>query len=904
MGYTKQNFKSGDILTASQLNAMDEQIALSAETRADWNENNEESQSFVRNRTHFYDAHTTVASFNLEDLKEGDVIFESYATGSVYRITNVIGGGNKFIRLEEGLKIELPVNGPSTYAKCVYEDGMYRFKLASNPFAGISNPLYITMVDVTQLDEIFIPDTIARVNTNVKEFIELEYLEGTEGQKISTDILLTESDAIEVDYMIPNHALGISGDKVYINTVTTETNTNRVRLSTYGNNKKIYVRFGDTSGTTLTDALTPERMSGTLVLKKNAFIINGETLVELNYKAMPETTLDIFSTAYPSYIRMYSVRIVRNGEIIHNLVPNKRVEDDMAGFLDTVTGEFYANIGEQSLLYKEKDAVADLDDTTKEKILDIEQFREDDFVTKKKDFLLKQGTNDKGESKLFPLLSTTSKARCFAVALEKDHTYEIKIKNNNPLSTTWRMRVALWDKAYSDIKFVPAKQDDVQNIAESVGTPASEILISDYQTSNEYVGTYTNTNGYKTLMGLLAWDIEYEYLDVSIRDLDAVKLNEDIKISMENITDDARREILKPWSKFTKTPINEQDKINLTNILVSNMGRCNKATQRIMELAYDFWKHRDEFMYSNGTARDNAWNYWSTEGYYDVNTGNTITAENAGWKKIDCSTFVYYVSAGIGYYSSPYYNALEHTDVVKGALANGEEMNSPDATVCRTGKMWIRAGRPLKLESADSSKYYFTGIFGYAEDDTLVQTFDTISIGTTFTPNTDVKYIRAEMKVSSTADYAPAVTTIPKAPAAILKKLRIRENEQLEVRGLCPNDQRYAKHMCQWYDENGYAPNYNRWNYGDNEFPVGAIMWWGRNTATTNYKGITHITMYIGSGYLIHSSTGSMGLTGGQGIHIQTLEELFGSYNEPLSGVAIPEYITDYSEEKKLLGIE
>ena len=278
-------------------------------------------------------------------------------------------------------------------------------------------------------------------------------------------------------------------------------------------------------------------------------------------------------------------------------------------------------------------------------------------------------------------------------------------------------------------------------------------------------------------------------------------------------------------------------------------------------------------------------------------------AENAGWKKIDCSTFVYYVSAGIGYYSSPYYNAIEQTDVVQGALTNGVETNSTDQTICRTGKMWIRANKPFKLESSSSSTCYFRAIYGYDEDDNIVQTFSTVSIGTVIKPNANVKYLRAEMKVSSAKDYAPAVNTTPKAPAAILKKLRIREDEQLEVKGLCPSSVRYADDMCRWYDDNGYSIDYNRWQFSDNDFPVGTIMWWGRNTSN-NYKGITHITMYIGSGYLIHSSTGSMGLTGGQGLHIQTLDDLFGSYTEPLSGIAIPEYITDYSEEKKILGIQ
>ena len=878
MGYTKQDFKSGEKLFASQLNAMDEQIAQNTEAL-------EEKQPKGDYPT-------------IEELEEGYQPKGNYPTKEdmAEAIANAqLGGGDApdtsgFLTKEMAEETYQPKIDDLDTIRENAEKGAAALQEVPSEYIKESDLKTINGVSIVGKGNIELGKGEV---TEQKDYVELEFIEGTENQKIQTDFLLEENDVIEMDYMIPKHNLNVAGDKVYITTPTSPTNNNRVRFSTYGGtNKKFYVRFGDDTGHTTGAVMDESKMSGTIILKKGAFIINGETIAELNFKGMPDTPLVLFSTDYPTYFRMYAFRILRDEHIIHNLIPNKRVSDSSVGFLDVVTDVFYENVGGNPFIYKEKTVVPNKEYYTKEQIVPLEQFREDDFVTKTKDFLLKQGTNDKGESLLFPLLSTTGNARCFAFDLEDGHTYEIKIKNLNPDSTTWRMRIALWDKEYKDIKFVPAKQDDVQNVSESVGTPAKEILISDYQKSNEFTTTFKNDSGYKTIMGLLGWGIEYSYLDVSIRDLDSEKLSPDIKVTMDNISDDTRRAITQPWTKFMKKPISEQDKINLTNILVGNMGRCNKATQKIMELAYDFWKHRDEFMYSNGTARDNAWNYWSTEGYYDVNTGNNITAENAGWKKIDCSTFVYYVSAGIGYYSSPYYNALEQTEVVQGALTNGVEAESSDETICRTGKMWIRANKPFKLESSSSSTCYFRAIYGYAEDDTLIQTFNTVSIGAVIKPNTDVKYLRAEMKVSSVSDYAPAVTTIPKAPAAILKKLRIREDEQLEVRGLCPSSVRYADDMCRWYDDNGYALDYNRWKYSDNDFPVGTIMWWGRNTSN-NYKGITHITMYIGNGYLIHSSTGSMGLTGGQGLHIQTLEELFGSYTEPLSGIAIPEYITE-----------
>lgn len=534
-------------------------------------------------------------------------------------------------------------------------------------------------------------------------------------------------------------------------------------------------------------------------------------------------------------------------------------------------------------------------------IVTNEQFT--DFATKTKDFLLKNGTNDKGESKLFALLSSTKNARCAAISLKDGHTYKIHVKNNSTTTSTWRMRIGVFEEDYSTLKFIPVAQDDCQGISTSVGSPAAEILVNvDSGVQNSYDATYTNSNNYKTLLIFMGWGNDYADLEVSVTDEDADYLNGNIKISSQNIDESSRQEITKPWEAGDTHRITKQDKMNLTNILTANMCKQNKATQAIMECAYDFWMRRDEFMYCNGTARDNAWDYWSTDGYYDVNTGKKVEAEAAGWKRIDCSTFAYYVTSGLGYYSSPYYNTLEWTDIVQGALTNGVETSSADTTICRTGAMQVRTGKSLILESVNRSKYYFTGVYGYAEDGTLVQTFDTVTIGTTIIPNDDVRYIRAEMKVTAAKDYAPKVTTVPRAPAAILKLLRIRENEQLPVHAMCPNEERYAKAMCKWYDDNGYGMNYNRWLYKDSDFPVGSIMWWGRTTSPNNYKYITHISVYIGSGYLIHSSA-PLGLVGGEGIHIQPLSELFDSYTQPLVAVASPEYHTDYSEEKRLLGI-
>lgn len=730
----------------------------------------------------------------------------------------------------------------------------------------------------------------------------LEYIEGTKGQVIKTDLIIDENDTIECDYEMTDFGLTVSGDKFIFNSYG-NTNSYRVKFSTYSSNKKVYLRFGDSKDTTITNVLDEDTQKGTIMMKKGLCTINGVEIAQLPFVAMPDGPIQIFSKT-GSYVKIFEFRIIRGDEVIHRLVPFIKNANKEVGFLDAVTSKFYINEEDVALLYKEIPVEPTIDNPTLDLLFPKEKFNESMFLTKTKDFLIKNGTNEYGETCTFALLSTTKNARGVGFEMKDGHRYKIKVANKCPDNTTWRVRIGVWEEAIDKINFVPAVDDALKNISYYKGTPAKEMIANEYQTISSFETIYENVNNYKTILMLLGWGVDYSYIDVSIEDLDENDLSEAVQITNDNISDSVRRKLLTPWNKLTKKPMTELDKLTLTNVLTSNMANHNKATQAIMELAYDFWKHRDEFMYCDKTPRDAPWDYWSTTGFVDVNTGSAVTEENAGFKRIDCSTFVYYVTSGIGYYSSPYYNTLENTTVEQGALTSaGVNTTSTDPTICRTGKMQIRTGKKLILESANSSKYTFRKIFGYDEKGNLVQTFSTVTIGTTLTPDPTVNYLRAELKVSAESDYIPTRGTADRAPAPILKRLRIRENEILPVKGLCPASERYAKAMCKWYDDNGYAIPYNRWHYSDNEFPVGSIMWWGRKTATSNYKYITHITLYIGGGYVMHASTGGMGLTGGQGIHISTLEELFDSYTEPLSGVASPEYHTNYDKEKELLGI-
>lgn len=182
------------------------------------------------------------------------------------------------------------------------------------------------------------------------EFVNLQYIENTGTQYIDTGYVLQEDDVISVDFELTDESLAVNGDKYIIDA---RDEINAVRVSTYGSNYKWYVRFGTNQGTT-TSAQTGVKQ-GNFTLSKATFTLNGQTISStLPFRAMPvDATLRLLSglnyetgeVSAPSYARIRSVEITRNGETIRNFRPVQRVSDGELGLRDTVTGEFYTNAG-------------------------------------------------------------------------------------------------------------------------------------------------------------------------------------------------------------------------------------------------------------------------------------------------------------------------------------------------------------------------------------------------------------------------------------------------------------------------------------------------------------------------------------------------------------------------------
>ena len=399
----------------------------------------------------------------------------------------------------------------------------------------------------------------------------------------------------------------------------------------------------------------------------------------------------------------------------------------------------------------------------------------------------------------------------------------------------------------------------------------------------------------------------FQNIDVSDRTKILLTLNDGTRLNLPIVQQsqpqapDCSCDPYDPWDGYTDPDVyEEQDIINLTNALMANMQDCNLATRHIMDIAYNFWKRRGEFIYCSNTAKDKPWDYWSYVGYRDGNTGFTVGEGHGGYKRIDCSTFVGYVINGVDYYSTPYFNALEWTEVEQGALTtSGAETSSSDKTVCRSGKIYLRHGKKHVLESASSSKYKFNKVFAYSRDGKMLQD---LSGKTSFTMPSGAEYIKVEMKVTAASNYAAAVKGV--SPAAILKCLRIRENETLSVVSECP--ERYTRQMSQWFDKNGYGleayKDYNPVCWEDSDFEPGTVVFMGKK-GSGGYKDITHVTLYIGGGYIMHSQA-PRGLLGGEGIMIDQLRDMELRYSSPFCAAASPEYHSNFDEEKSNLKVQ
>lgn len=184
-----------------------------------------------------------------------------------------------------------------------------------------------------------------------EEYQQVEYIESTGTQYIDTGYVVQEDDELELDYKITQ--LSQEGDKMLFGSKR-DISGGGIWVETYGSVNKWYVRFGQTTSTSLESVSS--QYEGTLKIKKNEFIINGTKVLSLSFDSMPTTSLELFGRTNESevlmgsYVQIRNFKITRNSEIIRQFIPCYRKSDNVIGMYEIIENKFYTNQGTGTFL--------------------------------------------------------------------------------------------------------------------------------------------------------------------------------------------------------------------------------------------------------------------------------------------------------------------------------------------------------------------------------------------------------------------------------------------------------------------------------------------------------------------------------------------------------------------------
>lgn len=137
-----------------------------------WNINDVTSPDYIYNRTHYVLENSTVGNYSLNSKEEGDIIVTDLVVGNSYQIWNFNGTQSISFVFIKGSEFILPV-GPSIKVVCDIVDGLGCLKLVTSTY-GYNDIITVNSINVKQLDDAFIPDTITRKAELPKKLSDLE----------------------------------------------------------------------------------------------------------------------------------------------------------------------------------------------------------------------------------------------------------------------------------------------------------------------------------------------------------------------------------------------------------------------------------------------------------------------------------------------------------------------------------------------------------------------------------------------------------------------------------------------------------------------------------------------------------------------------------------------------------
>ena len=180
------------------------------------------------------------------------------------------------------------------------------------------------------------------------EYSDIAYIENTGTQNINTDYTVQENDVLTLEYEIPESARSVTGDKVLF--MGYNGSSSSVRVGTYGDAYKFYIRFGNTTSQETAVIDPAPFMSGVMSLSKQSFSVNGVHLLTPTFKSLP-TNLSLYVPGTKSYVKVKSFKVHRDGELIKWYVPKLRKADEIPGLYEKVGGTFHVNTGSGMFIY-------------------------------------------------------------------------------------------------------------------------------------------------------------------------------------------------------------------------------------------------------------------------------------------------------------------------------------------------------------------------------------------------------------------------------------------------------------------------------------------------------------------------------------------------------------------------
>lgn len=181
-------------------------------------------------------------------------------------------------------------------------------------------------------------------------YTRLAYIQSTGTQLINTGYVAQETDSIEVDYTITD--LSRTGDKFIIGAQPIADNPNvGLWIETYDDSNTWYVRYGSPQSVHINSSAS--QLSGTFIVSKNSFVVNGTKILEPSFNNMSPNPMTIFSRysangtipATGASVQISAVRVKNGNSIVHKYISARRNSDNVLGMYDTVNGQFYTNQG-------------------------------------------------------------------------------------------------------------------------------------------------------------------------------------------------------------------------------------------------------------------------------------------------------------------------------------------------------------------------------------------------------------------------------------------------------------------------------------------------------------------------------------------------------------------------------